>query len=102
MASMGFSEVTGQSLPAAMIAPVRMTLPIGESPERLEIRDDSQLAEARNVFGFDELQVSDVMPRVSPAIGFLRGFMGIERYADGAIANSMDVHLKALAIQSGN
>src|SRR6266436_6349557 len=42
------------------------------------------------------------MARVSPAIGSLRGFMGIKRHADGAIANSMDVHLKALAIQAGD
>src|SRR5215467_2675354 len=44
--------------------------------------------------------MSDVMARIAPAVGFLRGFLSIERHADGAIANGMDVNLKALAVEA--
>ena len=41
---------------------------VHQGPEWLEVGDHIQLSEAANVFGIDQLEVTDVMPAVSYAI----------------------------------
>ena len=45
-------------------------------------------------------EYESTMARITPAVGLLRGFVSIERHADGAIANGMDVDLEAFAVEA--
>jgi hypothetical protein len=51
----------------------------------LDVRDDPELAQTREVGRVGQLQVRDVVARVVPAVGLARGLDGVEGAADRVV-----------------
>ena len=68
-------------------------------PVRLCVRDDAELGEARLVVGMDQLDVREVVARVAPAVRLLRRLDRVERLANRAVADRVQVHLEAVRVE---
>ena len=68
-------------------------------PVRLRVRDDAELGEARLVVGMDQLDVREVVARVALAVRLLRRLDRVERLADRAVADRVQVHLEAVRVE---
>src|SRR5258707_1387637 len=67
---------------------------IGGGVNRLHGRDDTQLAEARNIGGIEVLRVLNAPAQVLRiGVGFEGFLVQIENHAVAAVANSVDAHL---------
>src|SRR5689334_5553519 len=75
---------------------------IGEGPQRLKVGDDAETTETRNVFGAEQLEVSDVVARIAAAVAGAGELERVERVAYGAVADGVDVDLKACAVERGD
>src|SRR5262249_21162395 len=72
---------------------------ISKRPQRLKVGNHAEPAEARHILRIEQLKMSDLMARIAAAIFRLREFEGIERIADGAVADGVNVNLKAGAVK---
>ena len=66
-------------------------------PQRLGVRDGAERAEARDVVGVHDLDVREVVAAVVGPLAVARGLDGVERLADGAVAEGVEMHLEPLA-----
>ena len=55
-----------------------------------------------DVVGMDDLDVGDVRPRVGRAVGRAGGLDGVERLADRAVADGVEVRLEAERVERGH
>jgi HAAS domain-containing protein len=74
----------------------------GGGPVGLRIRHDSELGEAGLVVGMDELNVGQVVTGVAASVRLLRRFDRVERLAHGAVADRVEMHLEAVAVEEGH
>ena len=58
--------------------------------------------EPRDVVGVHDLQVGEVVAAVGRAVGGARRLDGVERLADGAVAERVEVHLEAGGVELGD
>ena len=61
-----------------------------------------ELAKARDVRRIDQLQVRDVVAVPEIAIGLARGLDRIQRLADRAVADRVEMHLESVGIERGD
>jgi hypothetical protein len=66
--------------------------------QQLERCNDSQLVKSRNVFGPDQLQVSNGMWQARISISFSGSFDAIQRLGDCLVADRMNVNNHALLV----
>ena len=124
MPSSGSGLLTDQSLPAASASPGAQQVAEGVlprrpslaeerdrqlvhlrlvgGPQRLDVRDRAELREPRDVVGVHDLQVGEVVPAVARAVGGARRLEGVERLADGPVAERVEVDLEAGGVELGH
>src|SRR5512136_1682014 len=65
----------------------------------LHAGDHAELSESRNVLGAGILDVLALVPGIRAAVGFVCSFVGIERKANGPIADGMGEYLESEVVQ---
>ena len=72
---------------------------VGVGPERLEVRDHAELAEARLVVRVDQLDVRDVVAVAEVAVRRARRLDRVQRLAHRAVADRVEVHLESVGVE---
>ena len=72
----------------------------GGGPEQLECGDDSQTAEAMEVRGVHELQMSDGVRQAAVAVPLTGNADTVKGCRDGAIADGMNMYDESLQISA--
>ena len=67
--------------------------------QRLHAGDHAKLSESRNVLGAGILDVLDLVSGIRAAVGFIGSLVGIERKANGPIADGMGEYLESEVVQ---
>ena len=71
-----------------------------DRPVGLRVGERTERPEARQVVGVDDLDVGEVRPRVGPAVGPPGGLDGVERLADGPVAQRVEVRLEPEGVEA--
>ena len=124
MPSSGLGLLTDQSLPAASSCPGPEQVPEGVlprrpslaeerdgqlvhlrlvgGPERLNVGDRLELREPRQVVGVHNLEVREVVAAVGRPVGLAGRLDRVERLANGAVAEGVEVHLETGCVELGH
>src|SRR3984957_4965789 len=68
-------------------------------PQRLEVRDDAELAEARYVRRIDQLEMRDVIAMSEIPVAAPGCLDGIQRFAHGPVSDRVEVHLETRGVE---